>query len=243
MLLEISSLHVRYGAINAISDISLKIDEGEIVCLIGANGAGKSTLLNAISGVVQPAQGTIVFQGERIERVRPEQIVRRRLIQVPEGRQVFGNMTVAENLMLGAYTCRTAKLDQALEVVYQLFPRLYERKAQAAGSLSGGEQQMLAIGRALMSQPKLLLLDEPSMGLAPLVIETIFSALKELNRSGMSMLLVEQNAGVALKLSDRAYVMATGHIVLEGPSAGLMQDSYVREAFLGRGAGRKASAA
>lgn len=233
-MLELQSISASYGAIQALDDVSLRVNAGEIVSLIGANGAGKSTLLNAISGIVPTRSGSITFEGQRIDGLRPEQIVRRQLIQVPEGRQIFAGMSVVENLMLGAYVCHGTPLDDRLDAVYTMFPRLKERRHQLAGSFSGGEQQMLAIGRALMSQPRLLLLDEPSMGLAPLMIQTIFRALETLNAGGLAILLIEQNATAALQLSKRAYVLVNGKIVETGTSAELLKDDYIREAFLGR---------
>lgn len=233
-MLELQSVSASYGAIQALEDVSLRVNAGEIVSLIGANGAGKSTLLNAISGIVRTRSGSITFEGQRIDGQLPEKIVRRRLIQVPEGRQIFAGMSVVENLMLGAYTCHDTPLEDRLDAVYTMFPRLKERRHQVAGSFSGGEQQMLAIGRALMSKPTLLLLDEPSMGLAPLMIQTIFRALETLNAGGLAILLIEQNATAALQLSKRAYVLVNGRIVKTGASSALLKDDYIREAFLGR---------
>lgn len=233
-MFELKDISVRYGAIQALRNVSLYIAKGEIVCLIGANGAGKSTVLNAISGVVAPTGGSIEFEGTSIRGARASTIVRKGLIQVPEGRLVFPDMTVLENLEMGAYSRRDAT-DGTLSMVMGLFPRLAERTTQLAGLMSGGEQQMLAIGRALMGSPRLLLLDEPSMGLAPLVIADIFRTLQRLRTEfGLSILLVEQNARAALMLADRGYVLTNGRITQEGTSKALLADSATQEAFLGR---------
>lgn len=232
-MLKIKNLCVSYGAISALEGVSLEVLDGEVVCLIGANGAGKSSLLNAISRVVPSASGEIGFNGTSLQGLSPGNVVSSGIVQVPEGRQVFARMTVTENLMMGSYTRRKEKLSGDLERVYELFPRLKEREKQLAGLMSGGEQQMLAIGRALMARPKLLLLDEPSMGLAPVVIQGIFAALAELHRSGISILLVEQNASAALKFSDRAYVLTTGRVTLSGASDDLLNDEAIQAAFLG----------
>jgi branched-chain amino acid transport system ATP-binding protein len=233
-MLELNGVSVRYGAIQALRQVSMRVGQGEIVCLIGANGAGKSTVLNAISGVVGASAGSIVFEGADIRGARASAIVRKGLVQVPEGRLVFPDMTVLENLEMGAYSRRDAT-EATLAMVLQLFPRLEERKAQLAGLMSGGEQQMLAIGRALMAAPRMLLLDEPSMGLAPLVIADIFRTLARLRTEfGLSILLVEQNARAALMLADRGYVLTNGAITHEGASKALLADSATQEAFLGR---------
>jgi branched-chain amino acid transport system ATP-binding protein len=232
-MLKVRELNVRYGAVSALEGVSLDVAAGEVVCLIGANGAGKSSLLNAISRVVPHAGGTIEFDGQRTDANSPESVVRAGIMQVPEGRQVFGRMTVTENLLMGAYSRRKEPLEEDLERVHALFPRLKEREGQLAGLMSGGEQQMLAIGRALMSRPRLLLLDEPSMGLAPVIIQDIFAALRRLHRSGLSILLVEQNAAAALRFAERAYVLTTGRVAMSGSSAQLLDDERVRAAFLG----------
>jgi branched-chain amino acid transport system ATP-binding protein len=232
MLLEIEDLHVHYGKIEAIGGISLTVDEGEIVTLIGANGAGKTTTLKTVSGLRRPSAGAIRFAGRDITSVAGHQRVRLGLSQAPEGRGIFPGMTVLENLEMGAYA-RSRRGKTKLEDVLTLFPRLAERRKQQGGTLSGGEQQMLAIGRALMAEPKLLLLDEPSMGLAPLIVSQIFSILREINESGTTILLVEQNAVQALGLSHRAYVLETGRIVASGPASALLDDPAVRSAYLG----------
>ncbi|MBQ7516028.1 MAG: ABC transporter ATP-binding protein [Schwartzia sp.] len=233
-MLEVNDINVYYGAIHAIKGISLTVDEGEIVTLIGANGAGKSTTLRTISGLLTPKEGTISFLGQSIAGVPAQEIVRRGISQVPEGRRIFANMTVMENLELGAFT-RTDKdgIGQDYEMVFQRFPRLLERKEQAAGTLSGGEQQMLAMGRALMSRPKLLLLDEPSMGLAPLLIREIFNIIVDINQAGTTVLLVEQNANMALSIANRAYVLETGRITLSGDAKELAASEKIRKAYLG----------
>ncbi len=234
MLLELTDLTVAYGRIEALHGISLTVNEGEVVALIGANGAGKTTTMRAISGLRPLSGGRIVFDGEDISKLRPDLRVRRGLCQSPEGRQIFPGMTVLENLDMGAYTRRDkAGIEADLERVFGLFPRLRERMKQHAGTLSGGEQQMLAIGRALMSRPKLLLLDEPSMGLAPMLIQQIFSIITEISQQGTTILVVEQNAKQALSRANRAYVLETGRIVREGAGADLLHDPAVREAYLG----------
>ncbi|SHE98078.1 amino acid/amide ABC transporter ATP-binding protein 2, HAAT family [Caldanaerobius fijiensis DSM 17918] len=234
MMLELKDLHVYYGAIHALQGISLKVEEGEIVTLIGANGAGKSTTLNTISGLNRVQNGSIIFNGKDITRMSPPDIVKLGICQVPEGRRIFPNMTVLENLELGAYL-RSDKegIKKDLEDVYRRFPRLLERKGQLAGTLSGGEQQMLAIGRALMSRPRLLLMDEPSMGLAPIIVKDIFNIIKEINQSGTTILLVEQNARMALSIAHRGYVLETGRITLEGPAKELADNPQVQKAYLG----------
>ncbi|MEU4592696.1 ABC transporter ATP-binding protein [Micromonospora aurantiaca (nom. illeg.)] len=234
MLLEIEDVSLLYGRIQALHGISLTVDEGEIVALIGANGAGKSTTMRAISGIRPVASGTIKFAGEDITKLRADLRVRRGLCQAPEGRGIFPGMTVLENLDMGAYTRRDkAGIAQDLARVLDLFPRLAERRKQPGGTLSGGEQQMLAVGRALMSRPKLLLLDEPSMGLAPMLIQQIFTIITEINQQGTTILLVEQNAQQALARAHRAYVLETGRIVKSGSGADLLHDPSVKEAYLG----------
>ncbi|MFG3420728.1 ABC transporter ATP-binding protein [Micromonospora sp. NPDC049460] len=234
MLLEIDDVSLLYGRIQALHGISLTVDEGEIVALIGANGAGKSTTMRAISGIRPVASGNIRFNGEDITKLRADLRVRRGLCQAPEGRGIFPGMTVLENLDMGAYTRRDrAGIAQDLDRVLNLFPRLAERRKQAGGTLSGGEQQMLAVGRALMSRPKLLLLDEPSMGLAPMLIQQIFDIITEINEQGTTILLVEQNAQQALARAHRAYVLETGRIVKSGTGADLLHDPAVKEAYLG----------
>jgi branched-chain amino acid transport system ATP-binding protein len=232
MLLELDDVHVSYGKIEAIRGISFEVDEGEIVTLIGANGAGKSTTLKTISGLRTVAQGEIRFNGQVITRMPGHKRVLAGISQAPEGRGIFPGMTVVENLHMGAYA-RSGDFSKDLAKVYDLFPRLAERKRQAGGTLSGGEQQMLAIGRALMSEPKVLLLDEPSMGLAPMLVNQIFSIIEEINRRGTTILLVEQNAQQALKIAHRAYVLETGHIVKSAPAADLLNDPEVKAAYLG----------
>jgi branched-chain amino acid transport system ATP-binding protein len=234
MLLEAKDLHVAYGAILALQGISFHIEQGEIVTLIGANGAGKSTTLRTISGLLRPVRGDILFRDKSLVTVAAERIVRLGICQVPEGRQIFSTLTVRENLEMGAYT-RTDKreIEESMERVFQSFPRLKERLAQAGGTLSGGEQQMLAMGRGLMSRPTLLLLDEPSMGLAPILVEEIFNIIQTINAQGTSILLVEQNAAMALSVANRGYVLETGRIVLEGDAKSLLQNPQVQEAYLG----------
>jgi branched-chain amino acid transport system ATP-binding protein len=232
MLLELDDVHVSYGKIEAIRGISFEVDEGEIVTLIGANGAGKSTTLKTISGLRTVAQGEIRFNGQVITRMPGHKRVLAGISQAPEGRGIFPGMTVVENLHMGAYA-RSGDFSNDLAKVYDLFPRLAERKRQAGGTLSGGEQQMLAIGRALMSEPKVLLLDEPSMGLAPMLVNQIFSIVEEINRRGTTILLVEQNAQQALKIAHRAYVLETGQIVKSAPAADLLNDPEVKAAYLG----------
>jgi branched-chain amino acid transport system ATP-binding protein len=236
-MLKILNLSAYYGSVKALSGVTCHIREGEIVTLIGANGAGKTTLLNAICGMVRK-DGELEFSGRSLKRLAPEEIVGLGISQVPEGRQLFAPMTVAENLELGAYRRygkeSKAIIQEDLERVYQLFPRLKDRLQQEAGTMSGGEQQMLAIGRALMARPRLLLLDEPSLGLAPIVVEDILARLNQLRDEGMTILLVEQNARAALKVADRAYVLETGRIILSGTAADLLQDRQVTRAYLGR---------
>ena len=234
-LLEIEDLHIYYGAVHALKGISLTVDEGEIVTLLGANGAGKSTTLKAISGLVRPRSGRIMFQGKVLNDCPAHEIVRLGTSQAPEGRKVFSTLTVDENLLLGAYVRLKDRkgVENTKKRVFELFPRLEERKHQLAGTLSGGEQQMLAIGRALMAAPRLLLLDEPSLGLAPLLVKSIFSTIRDINRQGVTIVLVEQNARVALKVAHRAYVLETGRIPLSGSADDLLKDERVRKAYLG----------
>ena len=232
-ILEVNSLHVYYGSIHAVKGVSFEVREGEIVTLIGANGAGKSTILNTISGLLHPRSGSVSFEGHDLKNVPANKIVTHGLAQVPEGRHVFLQMTVEENLEMGAYTQPNSTIAPGIADVYERFPRLKERRKQVAGTLSGGEQQMLAMGRALMSKPKLLMLDEPSMGLAPILVDQIFDIIKELHASGTTILLVEQNAQAALSIADRAYVLETGSISLSGTGAELMASDEVRKAYLG----------
>ncbi|MBR6901937.1 MAG: ABC transporter ATP-binding protein [Synergistaceae bacterium] len=233
-VLKVENINVYYGSIHAIKGISFEVYEGETVTLIGANGAGKSTTLNTISGLLQPSTGSMAFLGETLAKVPPHKIVERGLAQVPEGRRVFAQMTVQENLEMGAYTQNNQSgINDDLEKVYALFPRLKERMKQTAGTLSGGEQQMLAMGRALMSRPKLLMLDEPSMGLAPILVEQIFDIIADLHRTGATILLVEQNAQMALSIANRGYVMETGKIVTTGTGQELLASEAVRKAYLG----------
>lgn len=234
-MLEIKDLHVSYGAIKAIKGIDISVKEGSIVTLIGANGAGKTTLLRTISSVLKPVSGSIKFLGEEIAGTPPDKIVAKGISQSPEGRMIFSNLTVKENLEMGAYVRKDKEnLEADYELVYSLFPRIRERLKQPGGTLSGGEQQMLAISRALMSKPKLLLLDEPSLGIAPILVMAIFEKISELNKlTGITILLVEQNANIALSVADYAYVMETGHITLEGEAKSLAQNEDVRKAYLG----------
>ena len=235
MLLELETLDVAYGAVRAIKGISLAVEEGEIVTLLGANGAGKTTTLRAISGLQRPRAGVIRYDGRRIDTMPVHDIVAAGVSHVPEGRRVFPQMSVYENLQMGAYGIRGGHGEQAARV-FELFPVLEQRRSQLAGTLSGGEQQMLAIGRALMSRPRLLLLDEPSMGLAPLVVATIFGIIREINQQGTTVLLVEQNAAQALRLATRGYVLETGNIAMSADASTLLSDPRVREAYLGEGA-------
>jgi len=238
MLLNIDNLHVSYGKIKAIKGISLQVSQGEIVALVGANGAGKTTLLKTISGILTPAEGSVSFEGKDLTKVKPFQRVIEGICQAPEGRGIFPGMTVQENLEIGKYSRSAAKdeMSDDLEMVYGLFPRLKERQKQAGGTLSGGEQQMLSISRALMSRPRLLLLDEPSMGLAPMFIAQIFSIIQKIKTQGMTILLVEQNASKALNIADRAYVLETGLITKQGTGQEMLNDPAVRAAYLGTGA-------
>jgi branched-chain amino acid transport system ATP-binding protein len=233
-MLEVKNLTVSYGAIKALRGISFEVKEGEIITLIGSNGAGKTTTLHSISNIIKKQSGSVVFNGEDITNLDADKIVRRNLIQVPEGRRIFANLTVKENLELGAFTRKDKTGIKAdMEKVYELFPRMKERIKQIAGTLSGGELQMLAMGRALMAQPKLLLLDEPSMGLAPILVDEIFSIVQKINETGTTILLVEQNAFKALSIADRAYVLETGTIVKEGKAEELAKDPAVKAAYLG----------
>ena len=235
MKLEIKDLHVSYGGIRALKGIDLTVEEGQIVTLIGANGAGKSTTLRAISGLQKPQSGSILYGGEELVGLPAKEIVRRGIIHVPEGRRVFPDMTVAENLKIGAFL-RTDKdgIASDMDYVYSLFPRLKERSWQPAGTLSGGEQQMLAVGRALMSRPKVLMMDEPSLGLAPLIVKDIFSIIRRVNADGITVLLIEQNANAALRIADYGYVLETGTIALTGTGEELLRNESVREAYLGK---------
>ncbi len=232
-LLKVNDIHVYYGAIHAIKGISLEVSEGEIVTLIGANGAGKSTTLNTIAGLLKPRQGTIAFAGMPVEGTSASRMVYKGLSLCPEGRRIFQQMTVRENLEMGAFSRPNEETEQSMEQVYAFFPRLKEREKQIAGTLSGGEQQMLAMGRALMSKPRLMMLDEPSMGLAPILVEQIFDIIRDMNAAGTTILLVEQNAQMALSVANRAYVMETGRITMEGDADDLMHDDNVRKAYLG----------
>ena len=232
-LLRIEDLKVNYGGIEAVKGISLSVEEGQIVTLIGANGAGKSTTLRTISGLVKPRSGKIRFCGEDITGMDPTNIVKRGITMAPEGRRIFPDMTVKENLRVGAYL-RTDDLTEDLNMVYELFPRLKEREWQAGGTLSGGEQQMLAVGRALMAKPKLIMLDEPSLGLAPLVVKSIFEIIRRINEQGVTILLIEQNANMALQVADSAYVLETGSITMTGTGAELLADERIKEAYLGK---------
>ena len=232
-LLKVNNLHVYYGAIHAIKGITLEVFEGEIVTLIGANGAGKSTTLNTIVGLLKPRQGTIAFAGMPVEGTAASRMVYKGLSLCPEGRRIFQQMTVKDNLIMGGFSRPNEELQASMDHVYSFFPRLKEREKQIAGTLSGGEQQMLAMGRALMSKPKLMMLDEPSMGLAPILVEQIFDIIKELHASGVTILLVEQNAQMALSVADRAYVLETGTISMSGNAADLLQNDDVRKAYLG----------
>jgi branched-chain amino acid transport system ATP-binding protein len=234
-MLEVTGLHVYYGEIHALKGTALSVDRGEIVALLGPNGAGKTTTLRTISGLVPPREGAISLEGESLVGLPSHRIVARGLAHVPEGRKIFNRLTVADNLEMGAYIRSDPGIRDDLERVFVIFPRLRERRRQVAGTLSGGEQQMLAIGRALMTRPRVLLLDEPSMGLAPVLVEQIFETVLEINRQGTPILLVEQNAAMALEVAQRAYVLETGRVVLEGPASRLRDDPSVRQAYLGEG--------
>lgn len=234
-LLEVKDLSVYYGVIQALKGINLKVNEGEIVALIGANGAGKSTTMQTIMGLIHPQSGEIYYNGERIDKIATHNIVKMGMTQVPEGRHIFQELTVYENIMLGAYTIKNRdKKKEDLEKVFKLFPRLEERRNQVAGTLSGGEQQMLAISRAIMSNPKLLLLDEPSMGLSPILVDEVFDIIKEIHKQGTTILLVEQNAEKALQIADYAFVLETGNITLEGTGKELRNNDLIIKAYLGK---------
>ena len=234
MLLDIKNLHVKYGNVQALHGVDIQVEEGEIVTLLGANGAGKTTTLNAISGLVKVTEGEILFRDEALHKLPAHKVVTRKITQSPEGRRVFGTLTVRENLNLGTFTAKNSeRVAKSLEWIYELFPRLAERSAQLAGTLSGGEQQMLAIGRALMSNPKLLLLDEPSLGLAPVLVKQIFKTVRQINQAGVTVMLVEQNARMALKLAHRGYVMEVGNIVASDTADALLENPDVLQAYLG----------
>ncbi len=233
-MLNVENINVHYGAIHALKDVSFQLEQNEIVALIGANGAGKSTSMNTISGLLHPTSGRIMFEGEDISQVPPQEIVRKGIIQVPEGRRIFASMSVWENLEMGAYaSSNRTEVKSRMESMFERFPRLKERRNQSGGTLSGGEQQMLAIARALMAEPRVLLLDEPSMGLAPILVEQIFDIIREINESGTSIILVEQNALMALSIADRGYVLDTGRVALEGRSDDLLLNPLVINAYLG----------
>ena len=232
-LLKVDDIHVYYGSIHAVKGVSFTVEKGEIVTLIGANGAGKSTVLNTVSGLLHPRTGSVIFEDKDLKGVAPHKVVERGLAQVPEGRRIFLQMTVEENLEMGAYTQPKSTVEPGIADVYERFPRLKERRRQIAGTLSGGEQQMLAIGRALMCKPKMLLLDEPSMGLSPLLVKEIFKIIRDVNRNGVTVLLVEQNAKMALEIANRAYVLETGTIKMEGEATELANNIEVRKAYLG----------
>lgn len=233
-LLEIDNLHVYYGAIHALKGVKLTVDAGEVVTLIGANGAGKSTTLRAVSGLLRPREGAVRFEGQDLTRCAPERIVGMGIAHVPEGRRIFGNLTVRENLEMGAYIRRDREIGKDMEKVMETFPRLRERITQSAGTLSGGEQQMLAIGRALMARPRVLLLDEPSLGLAPFMVQEIFRIIRDINAQGTTILLVEQNAHMALAAARRGYVLETGEVVLSDTGEALLKNEDVRKAYLGQ---------
>ncbi len=233
-MLEIKDIEVYYGVVQAIKGISFEVNEGEVIALIGANGAGKTTILHTITGLLSPKKGTVIFEGKDITKVPAHKIVSLGMAHVPEGRRVFAELTVYQNLRMGAYTRKDkAEIEQTLEMVYKRFPRLEERKNQLAGTLSGGEQQMLAMGRALMSHPKIIVMDEPSMGLSPILVNEIFDIIQEVSAGGTTVLLVEQNAKKALSIADRAYVLETGKIVLDGDAKELMNDDSIKKAYLG----------
>lgn len=232
-ILDVKNINVYYGAIHAITNISFNVNEGEIVTLIGANGAGKSTTLNTISGLLRSRTGDISFMGSSVAHMAPNRIVETGLVMVPEGRRIFLGLTVEENLEMGAYTRPNSEIKESMEQVFELFPRLKERRTQIGGTLSGGEQQMLAMGRALMAKPKLIMLDEPSMGLAPLLVDLIFEIIGDLHKAGSTILLVEQNAQAALSIADRAYVLETGKIVKTGRGSDLISDPDIKKAYLG----------
>lgn len=233
-MLELNDINVYYGAVHALKGINIRVNKGEIVTLIGGNGAGKTTTLKTISGILKPKTGSVIFEGKELNKVSASDIVYLGISHVPEGRRVFSDMSVMENLEMGAYTRKDKDgIKKDFDKIFEMFPRLLERKKQMAGTLSGGEQQMLAIGRALMSRPKLILLDEPSMGLAPLVVKQIFSIITEINKNGTTVLLVEQNASMALKIADRGYVIQNGYVSMEGKASDLLNDEKVKSAYLG----------
>ncbi|MDD6036830.1 MAG: ABC transporter ATP-binding protein [Lachnospiraceae bacterium] len=232
-MLEVNNINVYYGSIHAVKDISFKVEKGEIISLIGANGAGKTTILQTVSGLLKSTTGSIMFNDQNLMQIPAHKIVSRGLAQVPEGRRVFLQMSVMENLELGAFTQPASTIDRNLEIVFEHFPRLKERRTQVAGTLSGGEQQMLAMGRAMMSNPTLLMLDEPSMGLAPILVDEIFKIIESLNKAGVTILLVEQNAQMALSIANRGYVLETGKVVLTANAKDLLNDDSVRKAYLG----------
>ena len=233
-MLSVNNLQVHYGMIQAIKDVSFEVNEGEVIALIGANGAGKTTILHTVSGLLQPTKGSVIFEGQDITKIPAHKIVSLGMAHVPEGRRVFAQLTVLENLKLGAYTRKDKnEMEETLKMIYKRFPRLEERKNQIAGTLSGGEQQMLAMGRALMSHPKIILMDEPSMGLSPIFVEEVFKIIRDISAEGVTVLLVEQNAKKALSIADRAYVLETGKIVLSGDAKELMNDDSIKKAYLG----------
>lgn len=233
-MLEVKDLEVYYGMIQAIKGVSFEVNEGEVIALIGANGAGKTTILHTITGLLSPKKGSVVFEGKDITKVPAHKIVELGMAHVPEGRRVFAQLSVYQNLKMGAYTRKDkTEIDESLEMVYKRFPRLEERKNQLAGTLSGGEQQMLAMGRALMSRPRIILMDEPSMGLSPILVNEIFDIIQSVSASGTTVLLVEQNAKKALSIANRAYVLETGNIVTSGPAHTLMEDPAIKKAYLG----------
>ena len=234
-MLEVKDLVVNYGAVEALKGISFHIDDGEIVTLIGANGAGKTTTMHTISGLVRAKSGSIIYNNEDLMKIRPSKLITKGIAHVPEGRHVFPDMTVDENLDMGAYACKDkAKIEDIRADVFDKFPRLKERRRQLAGTLSGGEQQMLAVGRALMGQPSIVLMDEPSMGLSPLLVEEVFSIIEEIHKAGITVMLTEQNARMALAIADRAYVLETGKISINGKASDLLQDERIRKAYLGQ---------
>lgn len=236
-VLQVENINVYYGSIHAVKDVSFHVEQGEVVTLIGANGAGKSTALNTVAGLLRSRTGSVHFLGEELRHVPGHKLVGRGMALVPEGRRIFQHMTVQENLDLGGY-CRGGDKSADMECVFERFPRLKERRRQVAGTLSGGEQQMLAVGRALMSRPKIIMMDEPSLGLAPIVVKGIFDIIKEINRQGVTVLLIEQNANMALKIADLAYVLETGTITMSGTGAELLADEKVKEAYLGKKRGK-----
>ena len=233
-MLSVNNLQVHYGMIQAIKDVSFEVNEGEVIALIGANGAGKTTILHTVSGLLQPTKGSVIFEGQDITKIPAHKIVSLGMAHVPEGRRVFAQLTVLENLKLGAYTRKDKnEMEETLKMIYKRFPRLEERKNQIAGTLSGGEQQMLAMGRALMSHPKIILMDEPSMGLSPIFVDEVFKIIRDISAEGVTVLLVEQNAKKALNIANRAYVLETGNIILQGDAKKLMNDESVKKAYLG----------